>query len=102
MNDNDSEDEGVGGEEVGDEDIPIVPILIDEDNTKTSDESLEHVPTEEDEPKEEDDTIVGSDNSGEGGEVGKNDEQQQEEVPPASVPRPRAVQELDSNLDGIH
>ena len=68
MNDNDSEDKGVGGEEVGDEDIPIVPILTDEDDngtetsndTETSDESSENIPEEEDEPKLEHDTIVES------------------------------------------
>ena len=46
------------GEEVSDEDIPIVPILIDENNdssktsddTETSDESLEHIPEDGDEP----------------------------------------------------
>lgn len=41
MNDNDREDEGVGGEEVGDDDIPIVKILIDEndDSSETSDDT---------------------------------------------------------------
>ena len=66
MNDTKSEDEGVGGEEVGDEDIPIVPILIDEkddssktsDDTVTSDELSEHIPEVQDEPEGEVDTTV--------------------------------------------
>ena len=41
MNDNDREDEGVGGEEVGDEGIPIVPILSDknDDGSDTSEDT---------------------------------------------------------------
>ena len=47
---------------VDNEDIPIVPILIDEDDdgTETSDESSKHLPGYDDKPKEEDDTIVES------------------------------------------
>ena len=79
MNDNDSEDEGVGGEEVGGEDIPIVPILIDKnddisgtsDDTETSDKSSEHIPECGDKPEGEDDTTV---------EPVDNEDQQQEEV----------------------
>ena len=58
MNDTDSENERVGDEEVADKDIPIDPILIDDDNTETN--ALEHIPEEEDEPEEEDDTTVES------------------------------------------
>ena len=89
MNDTDSENEGVGDEEVGDEDIPIYPILIDEDDTETN--ASEHIP-EEDEPEEENDTTVESVDD-------EEEEQQQEEVPLAPAPQPRAIQELDSNLD---
>ena len=86
VNDTDSKNKGVG-----DENESIDPILIDEKDTGTDDESFDHVPEGEDEPEEEDDTTVGSDD-GEEGEVGENDEQQQEEVPPASVPRPHTIQ----------
>ena len=79
MNDNDSDDEGVGGEEVGDEEIPIVPILIDENNdgsdtsedTESSVESSQHFPEGEGEPDEEDDTKVEPD--------GDEDQQQEED-----------------------
>ena len=74
-----------GDAEVGDEDIPIDPILIDEDETETetNDNSLEHVPKEEDEPEEKDDTTVESVDD-------EEEEQQQEKVPLASASRPRA------------
>ena len=67
----------MGGEEVGDEDIPIAPILIYEDDTETSDVSeisdkpSKHIHEEEDEPEDEDDTIV---------ESVDDEEQQQDEV----------------------
>ena len=85
-----------------DENESTDPILIEENDTGTNDNSLAHKPEDEDEPEQEDDVTVGSDDDEEEGEAGENEEQQQEEVPPASVPRPRAVQELDPNLDGIH
>ena len=70
MNDNDSDDEVVGGEEVGDEDMPAVPILTDNnddgsetrDDTEASVKSSEHLPNDGGEPEEEDDTTVGPDN----------------------------------------
>ena len=104
----------MGGEEVGDEDIPIVPILTDEnddgtktsDDTEISDESSEHIPKDENDPKEEDDTTVepvdDEDQPQEEVESVEEEEQLQEGAPLALVPRRRAIQELKSNLDGVH
>ena len=80
---------------MGEEDDPIQ----EEDNEKNIDSTV-HKIKEEDKPKKDDEVTVDTVNNEEEGE---NEEQQSEEVVPLNpVLRPRAVQELESNLDGRH
>ena len=117
MNDTDSEDEGVGEEEVDDGNNSIDPILIDED-----DDGTENGDNTENSGDNDIDSDKSSEHSTGRGGVSKGDatvdsedvedqqhkevdsdeeeEQQPEEIPPAQ--RLRAVQELDSDLDGVH
>ena len=91
----------MGDEGVGEENELLDP--IQEEDTRNNEDSTVHESKEEDKPEEDNDITVETVNNEEEQEKGEIEEQHLEEVVlPALVPRPRAVQELESNLDGRH